>query len=348
MCMVFVDELAGVHLRGFALAFDRLPKASTFVSNANFSNCISEVSCSLLSFSLLLLKSVTNLFKPWESLTNEWGMSFVTDSILISTPYLPCKQQVATSNTGPILVFPRIQPFGSVDVSSLGDVYSRHVTGSCKLWDFFSVLRHEILSDINRCQESCISTKFNHTILLWQLVHSFWVPLQWIFLRRIIGRRCKCFHQRTFRHKQWVTLSYQTSLPVQTWQDLYSSHNLTAPWILSCLTEIIVRKTVSIVPESAQLCIDNFPPPLLLSTPRDNGLVDLKTGCSLSPNFTIISSATLSHSPCADPHPRNDHHPGDNIFEEIETSLELNSHSCSCPVKSTGSTLILVMNSWTL
>ena len=35
-----------------------------------------------------------------------------------------------TSNTGPILVFPRIQPFGSDDCSSLGKVYSRHATGS--------------------------------------------------------------------------------------------------------------------------------------------------------------------------------------------------------------------------
>ena len=35
-----------------------------------------------------------------------------------------------TSNTGPILVFPRIQPFGSVDFSSLSKVYSRHVTDS--------------------------------------------------------------------------------------------------------------------------------------------------------------------------------------------------------------------------
>ena len=32
---VLVDELAGVRLRGFALAFDRLAKASTFVFNAN-------------------------------------------------------------------------------------------------------------------------------------------------------------------------------------------------------------------------------------------------------------------------------------------------------------------------
>ena len=60
MCKVFVDELAEVRLRGFALAFDRLAKASSFVFNAKSSNCISEVSCSLLSSSLLLLKSVTS------------------------------------------------------------------------------------------------------------------------------------------------------------------------------------------------------------------------------------------------------------------------------------------------
>ena len=86
-----VDEQAGVRLRGFALAFDRLAKASTFVFNATSSNCISEVSCSLLSFSLSLLKSVTNWFKPWEILTHEWELSLFTDSILISTPNLPCK-----------------------------------------------------------------------------------------------------------------------------------------------------------------------------------------------------------------------------------------------------------------
>ena len=87
---VLVDEQTEIRLRGFALAFDRLAKANTFVFNANSSNCISEVSCSLSSFSLLL-KSVTNFFKPWEILTHEWELSLFTDSILISTPYLPCK-----------------------------------------------------------------------------------------------------------------------------------------------------------------------------------------------------------------------------------------------------------------
>ena len=60
---IFVDEGADIRLCGFALAFDRLAKASTFDFNAQSSNCISEVSCSLSSCSLLL-KSVTNLFKP--------------------------------------------------------------------------------------------------------------------------------------------------------------------------------------------------------------------------------------------------------------------------------------------
>ena len=53
----FVDELAEIRLCGFALAFDRLAKAS------QSSNCISDVSCTLSSCSLLL-NSVTNLFRP--------------------------------------------------------------------------------------------------------------------------------------------------------------------------------------------------------------------------------------------------------------------------------------------
>ena len=52
------------------------------------------------------------------------------ESIQFSTPYLPCRQQVVTSNTGPILVFPRIQPFGSDKLSSLDKVYSRQATES--------------------------------------------------------------------------------------------------------------------------------------------------------------------------------------------------------------------------
>ena len=81
---------------------------------------------------------------------------------------------------------------------------------------------------------------------------------------------------------------------------------------------MIVRKTVSIVSPSAQKCIGNFPPPLLLSVPRDSGLVAWKTGCVFFLNLIIINSATLSHSPpglsllveynfFSDPGPRKDH-----------------------------------------
>ena len=54
---VLGEDPAGSRLRGFALAFDRLAKSLAFNLNANSSNCISEVSCSLL------FKFVTNLFE---------------------------------------------------------------------------------------------------------------------------------------------------------------------------------------------------------------------------------------------------------------------------------------------
>ena len=51
-------------------AFDRLAKASSFVFNANSSGFVSEVSCSLSSYSLSI-KSVTNLFNPCEILAHD-------------------------------------------------------------------------------------------------------------------------------------------------------------------------------------------------------------------------------------------------------------------------------------
>ena len=93
-----------------------------------------------------------------------------------------------------------------------------------------------------------------------------------------------------------------------------------------------MRKTVSIVLPSAHKCIDKFPPPLLLSTPLDNGLVDRNTGCLLSANLIIINSATLSHSPpghslqveyhfVSDPGPRNDQRPAGNLIANKDTSV---------------------------
>ena len=101
-----------------------------------------------------------------------------------------------------------------------------------------------------------------------------------------------------------------------------------------------MRKTVSIASPSAHKCNDNCPPPLILSVPRDNGLVAQKSGCPLSPNPTIIDSATLSYSPCglsmqveyhffSGPGPRSDHRPAGSLFANRDTSVGLASHSCS-------------------
>ena len=164
--VVFVVKLAEVRLCGFALTFDRLAKSPAFNFNTYSSNCISEVSCSLSSWSLLF-NFVTNLFLPWEILPHEWELSLFIDSIPISTPYLPCRQQVVTSNTDPIMVFPRIQPFGSDELSSLGNVYSRQATESvnCENSSVSFGMKYCPTSTVVR--ESCINTKFAHSVLLW-------------------------------------------------------------------------------------------------------------------------------------------------------------------------------------
>ena len=88
---VLVHEQAEVGLLVFCFSlWLACKKANTSVFNANVYIFVSVVSCSLSSYSLSI-KSVTNLFKPWEILTHEWELSLLTDSNLISTSYLPCR-----------------------------------------------------------------------------------------------------------------------------------------------------------------------------------------------------------------------------------------------------------------
>ena len=65
----------------------------------------------------------------------------------------------------------------------------------CKLWELVSVLCHEVLSDFNCFQESCINTNLYHSILLWKTFHSFFVLLHYIFLCKNFNRRCRCRYQ---------------------------------------------------------------------------------------------------------------------------------------------------------
>ena len=63
MGTVLVDELAGVRLCGFALAFDRLAKASTFETMQNLRTASQRFPARCCRSPCMLLKSVTNLFK---------------------------------------------------------------------------------------------------------------------------------------------------------------------------------------------------------------------------------------------------------------------------------------------
>ena len=126
---------------------------------------------------------------------------FVYYSIRIFTPYLPCGWQVVTSNTGPILVLPLIQPFGSDEFSSLGKVYSRHVTGSAN------------------CENSSVSfvMKYCPTSTVVKNPASAQILITRFCCGSLSTRSC------TFAIDQHKS-------PVLAWQILYSSHKSeTAP-----------------------------------------------------------------------------------------------------------------------
>ena len=232
---------------------------------------------------------------------------------------------------GPILVFPRIQPFGSYESSSLGKVYSRQATESliCENSSVSFVMKYcptptvvrNPASVQNLLNLSCCDNFLNRSLYLCNRYtscaeSSFKSMFVFITLGTNNGSDCPA----------------TTSRPVLTWQVSHSLHKSeTAPSILSWLTEIIVlQKQLSEKQSFNRSLISaeaywQFSTTVALSVPRDNGLVARKTGCPLSSNFIIICSATLSHSPCglyswveyhffSDSSQKNDHFPGENLL----------------------------------
>ena len=247
MGTILGEEPASYRLCGFALAFDRHAKSLASNFNAYSLNWTSEVSCSLL------FKFVTKLLEPWEILTQEWELSLFIDIILISTPYLPCKQQVATSNTGPILVFPRIHPFGCDAPSSLGRVYSRQATASVNCEN----------SAVSFVMKYCpISTTFRNPASIQNLLNLSCCDIFSI-------RSPYCCSRRSLRAKSSQSKSTSVLITLGTNEELnfppttgcpdlsrrvsYSSHIFCDCFVK---TELIYRsncaKTVLIVSQSAQ------------------------------------------------------------------------------------------------
>ena len=139
-----------------------------------------------------------------------------------------------TSNTGPILVFPRIQPFGSVDFSSRGKVFSRHVTGSvnCENYSVSFVMKccptstvfrnpASVQFFINRSGCESFSTR---SLCFCNRFSCSGISIEGVGV--IINKSAGA--------KSGSDCSAKTSLPVLVWQLLYSSHKSeTAPCILS-------------------------------------------------------------------------------------------------------------------
>ena len=111
---------SGSLLCSCAVAFDLAANSFIFSCDA-----CSSGRCARIPGLLLWFESITNLFDPWEILTQNWELSSLRDQILISIPCLPYRQLVVFSNTSPILMFPWIHPFVCDVDSSLERVYSR-------------------------------------------------------------------------------------------------------------------------------------------------------------------------------------------------------------------------------
>ena len=242
----------------------------------------------------------SQLIQAMKILTHEWELCFLTYSIVLSLPlhiYLTHNWLWRPIRSGPILVFPRIQPFGSDDFSSLGKVYSRQATDSvnCENSSVSFVMKYCPTSTVVKNPASV--QILNHTILLWWSFHSFFVFLKQIFfLRKVIGRKYVCLHHTW--HEQWVRLSFHNKSPCKIMARVtFFTHF----WDCSVDTELMNKNKCgknsfnrSLI--SAEV-YDKFPPPLLSSVPRDNGLVARKTGVRF--NWIWSSSILrLCHSPC--------------------------------------------------
>ena len=110
---MMLGKSTGSLLCGFAFAFDLAAKTFAISCDACSSGRSAGTSVSLL------FESITNLFDPWEILTQDWELSFDFNS-LFTAQIIGCDFQY-----GPILAFPWIHPFGCDDSSFLGRVYSR-------------------------------------------------------------------------------------------------------------------------------------------------------------------------------------------------------------------------------
>ena len=230
-----------------------------------------------------LFKFTTNLFDPWEFLTQEWVLSSHKDQILISTHIYSAKNLVATSNTAQSLCFP-----GSILlVVTIQNPLEKCIPDKpmhkivkyleCLSWNTVRFQQHSgILHPYKICSICLVVTASQ-------------------FVLRLLAREDLCEQC----HHNGTRLPHHNG----------SLRSLVKGFILfthlrdcSVKTELIYRsncsKTVVIVSKSPAKCIDSLPCPLLLSWPLENGLVARKIRHPLSANSANIFSAILSHSPC--------------------------------------------------
>ena len=159
-----LGKSTGSLLCGFAFAFDLAAKSFTISCDACSSGRSSGTSV------LLWFESITNLFDPWEILTQDWELSSLRDQILTSIPCLPYRQLVVISNTGPILVCPWIHLVVMIRhflEECIHDKSSQRIVLQCLLsWNTVQLQQHVWILHPYRIYSLCFLVK-----AIWFVLH---------------------------------------------------------------------------------------------------------------------------------------------------------------------------------
>ena len=221
------------------------------------------------------------------------------------------------------MVFPRIQPFGSVDLPSCGKEYSRHATGSanCENSSVSFVMKYCPTSTVvrNPASVQILITRFccdNLSTRSWYFCNrsscaGSLVEGVGVFINKLVGTN------------NGSDCPASTGLPVLNMAGFVF---FTQMWDCSVDTELTNRSNCAKnrfnrSPHRHRSVLTIFH---LLCFWAFLGTMDSWHG-KLGVRFLIINSATLSHSPCgllpwvkyhffSDPSPRNDHLPGVNLL----------------------------------
>ena len=168
----------------------------------------------------LLFKFITNLFDPWEILTEEWVLSLFKDHNSHLNSMFTVQVTGCIFQHGSNFCVPSDPSFWLW--CWFFSWKSAFTTGHW--WEFCSIFHHEILSDFNNIQKSCIHTNFTQSVLLcnFSIRSPYCCSRRAWFAGSSQSKRTSVLI--TLCTNEELDCPLTTGCPVLSWRDSYSSH----------------------------------------------------------------------------------------------------------------------------